>query len=342
MIKYIALLSIVSVSAFADMGTDHFVVPDNAPYEVNCLQYVSLVSRQGGAVDPYTHNEDASKLRAPSMLSGYSYADTAKGILGNHLHMHFGVMGLPTDTPDTLQARPCSSNGGGTANRSTYWIPALGNIVTGQVYDTFGQNMLTYYTSNKVQVDAGLIEDFPVGFMYSSPGMMNTNPNGYFQAAKHIDYFCKHPRNPITTYGISKTALPVCAAGDELHVSIDFPECNDGRLFAADGSHMTWANTGNAGTQPNRCPSSHPHRLPKLTYLFTWVSDGDMANWAFSSDIIEPGNPYRGLSLHGGYITLWNHKIKQMWWENCLVARMDCGVGRIDEYLQLQIPSTIN
>jgi uncharacterized protein DUF1996 len=114
---------------------------------------------------------------------------------------------------------------------------------------------------------------------------------------------------------VKPSALPRCAAGYRLHLSLSFPDCWDGtHLDSADHkSHMAFADYA-AGEQ--RCPASHPVPVPAITFSISWpIGDGQGARLA--SGAVR--------TMHGDVFSAWDPGMLAFHVGRCLKADIDCG-----------------
>ena len=96
---------------------------------------------------------------------------------------------------------------------------------------------------------------------------------------------------------LANSAVPTgCSASEDMSVTINFPQCWDGRnLDSPDHkSHMAFTSSNN-----NRgCPASHPVALPAISInaRFDVTPSSDLTKWRLSSDMYGTDKP-AGLSL---------------------------------------------
>lgn len=113
-----------------------------------------------------------------------------------------------------------------------------------------------------------------------------------------------------------------CAPGLHINATIRFPQCiavqpnGDPVLSSSDFvSHTLLID------DQNPCPSSHPYRVPQITYLVYWPNGTDgsgagVANWRLSSDKSGTG-AVPGGSLHGDWLGGWNQGAAKKWTDGC-------------------------
>ena len=147
-------------------------------------------------------------------------------------------------------------------------------------------------------MDGADIQPFPAGLRMVAGDSMATSP----QDVTRIEWFCF--TGPGFDTGVSQRGnlMPTCAPGQNVAMTIEFPQCWDGVNLDSPNhkSHMAfgvgWPNGG--------CPRSHPVPLPQITELVRWkVPATGMAGWRLSSDMnrSEPA----GQTAHGDWMNGW-------------------------------------
>ena len=119
----------------------------------------------------------------------------------------------------------------------------------------------------------------------------------------------------LATLDNKPSSLPSCPPGSRVHMSLNFPDCWDGRhLDSADHkSHMFYSDWS-AGEM--RCPASHPVPVPAITFSISWpVNDGFGARLA--------SGPVR--TMHGDVFSAWSPGTQAAIVSRCLQADFDCG-----------------
>ena len=213
-----------------------------------------------------------------------------------HAHMFWG--NTTTDhasTGTSLATTGNSSCEGGTNNRSSYWIPA--------VYDQDGQVVLpetvfVYYKSfGGPGFDRTTIQPIPVGLeMLASRRVANASDHHF----------------------------RVGGASDHLELMIQFPECvrvdGAGRpvLSSPDNvAHLSYPGGGG----PTGCPTTHPYRIPGLSYVVRFDLPFP-SDWSLSSD---HGPHPKGHSLHADYLAAWDPPSMAAITDCVVLARRNCG-----------------
>ncbi len=241
-----------------------------------------------------------------------------------HLHMYFGnTLANAHSTAESLRNTGNSTCRGGIANRSAYWIPAVIDTRTGT--PVLPRHVDFYYKSGW-SVQPQNIQVFPAGLRMIAGNAMaasGTTPE-YQNGVYHWDCYDNHnARGP---------SIPNCQAGDQVLLTVVFPQCWDGvNLDSPDHkSHMAyplgnWENNG-------RCPTTHPVPIPVITLNITFpvTEAGQAQHWRLSSDMYSTASP-GGYSAHADWFDGWNQEVKETFIEHCVRARMDCGSHRLGD-----------
>ena len=244
-----------------------------------------------------------------------------------HLHIFFGNTGANANsTPESIRTSGNSTCWGGTANRSSYWAPAVIDTATGAPViadanqsdrDSFLQ---IYYKTGYEGVLPTTVQNFPEGLRMIAGSATSTGPQPGV-----VTFTCEG--------GQSTTAFPTsCAPGRLFVMSIKFPQCWDGRnLDSPDHkSHMAYA----LGWPDKGCPSSHPVPLAQITQNYRYrVPASGMASWRLSSDMYS--GP-AGYSAHADWMNGWDRAVFQRVVDNCYRRGLDCGMNLLGDGWELR------
>jgi hypothetical protein len=227
----------------------------------------------------------------------------------SHLHTFFGNDATDANsTGDSLIGSGNSSCGGGTLNRTGYWVPTLIDIRTGQPLVPSETNF--YYKLGYGGVKAGTVQPFPKGLRMIAGDSHSTVPIPN-DAIWRIGLEC-------VSGGGHQTSIPSCAVGDMLNLAIIFPQCWDGvNLDSPDHkSHMAYP-TGSG------CPSTHPVALPEISlnthYKISEANSGTFLK--LSSDNYSGAGGY---SMHADWFNGWDPATNTAWLTNCINGNLDC------------------
>jgi hypothetical protein len=119
----------------------------------------------------------------------------------------------------------------------------------------------------------------------------------------------------IALLDVKPSSLPSCPNGGRIHLTLNFPDCWDGRrLDSADHKSHMFYSEWSAGEA--RCPASHPVPVPAISFSISWpVGDGRGARLA--------SGPVR--TMHGDVFSAWDPGMLASHVVRCLHAEDDCG-----------------
>ncbi len=223
-----------------------------------------------------------------------------------HLHAYFGN----TDVDYRSNAQSIASTGnstcrGGLINRSAYWVPAVIDTRDGR---PVAPSVLSVYYKSGWHHPPEEIRPHPSGLRMIAGDARSTSRQG------NVWYSCGES-------GRSQSSIPAnCPRGEDVIMSISFPQCWDGvNLDSPDHkSHMAYP--GDRG-----CPRSHPVPLPHITFnvLIPVRSGDDTSHWRLSSDMYGPDQP-GGYSGHADWFDGWVPEFRDEWTDNCTRAHVSC------------------
>ncbi|MEM8924211.1 MAG: DUF1996 domain-containing protein [Actinomycetota bacterium] len=273
---------------------------------------LSLDALTDGGVRADNGSSPEGQFRIACEYSHFAYDDPIvfPGQPGrSHLHMFFGNTAVHAGTTDASLV----NTGGGTCNgfelnRSGYWTPALldggGNIVV-------PDSIIVYYKSKRPDIT----QRMPQGLK-----MVSGNVSGAgFSAGQRLHWSCGGSGS---AYNLTNV-IPDCG-GDTINATIQFPNCWDGRnLDSPDhATHMAWA------AERQDCPSSHPVRLPQITFLLYFPGASSVDGWHLSSDMERGESTAPGASLHADWWGGWNDEAMDLWIEGCVQRARNCSFGQ--------------
>jgi len=255
---------------------------------------------------------DIGSFREPCAFSHMSFDDPIvyPGQLGKaHLHSFFGNTGSGANTTAANLATSGNSTcAGGTANRTSYWVPAMIDTRTGTPIKP--SNSIFYYKTGANGVSPASVQALPQGLR-----MVSGNPNNFLPEGP-ARYGCVGLGNDYW----AGSSIPVCAAGQDLIMEVAFPQCWDGvNLDSPDHiSHM-------ANPSKGLCPASHPVAVPVISFEihYTVTATDAPGKWRLSSDSYDSNLP-GGLSGHGDWFNGWDPAIMSTFIKNCDQKSMDC------------------
>lgn len=224
----------------------------------------------------------------------------------SHLHTFFGNTGVNADsTADSIRTSGNSSCRAGIANRTGYWVPAL---IDGSGHPLKPKALEVYYKSGYNGIKPAAIKPFPSGLRMIAGDAKSSAPQSraYWGCAGN---YIGHPGS-----------IPNCNAGDAVQMSIEFPQCWDGKnLDSSDHkSHMSYPQNG-------ACPATHPVPIPAITFnvLYPLPSNGDTSKWRLASDMYDASLP-GGMSAHADWFDGWDPAVVKAFVEHCINPAVDC------------------
>jgi hypothetical protein len=225
-----------------------------------------------------------------------------------HMHTYFGNTGSNAhSTYDSLRTNGGGSCVGGTANRSSYWVPSVMNSGGQPVVPL---RSFQYYKSGYRGVEPGDVNRIPNGLRM----IAGTSSSKAAQSDEIVDWYC-------SSGGTGPAgAIPSCPAGSTLILAVTFPQCWDGvNLDSADHkSHMAYPTYGVG------CPATHPVGLPVLTLHAEWqVPATGTSGWRLSSDNY-PATSAGGYSAHADFFEAWDPAIRNTFTDICVTGGIDC------------------
>ncbi len=223
----------------------------------------------------------------------------------SHLHAFFGNTAVNAySTSQSIAQTGSSSCHGGTVNRTGYWVPAVIDTRTGASVRPTAS--MFYYKPGYDGVPAATIQPLPAGLR-----MIAGDPANSARPSNRVRFSCHQNSNWVGS------SLVNCPAGDDLVLSIEFPQCWDGvNLDSPDHkSHMSYAHNG--------CPASHPVALPLITFnIHVPVTEpNQVTHWRLSSD--NYSGP-AGYSMHGDWWNGWKPSVMDTWIQHCIHEGLDC------------------
>ncbi len=236
----------------------------------------------------------------------------------SHFHMFFGNTETNASTTDNVLI----NSGGSTCqgyelNRSAYWVPAL---LDGNGNAVVPYQIIIYYKTKSPQT----VIPMPQGLQMIGGNDLNSS----FETRNELHWSCGDSGNK---YKMTNR-IPDCG-GDVINASVQFPNCWDGVNLSKPApdytSHLTYVNE----SQP--CPSSHPQRLPQISFLIYWRGTDSVNGWHLSSDNLGARGATPGGSLHADWWGAWNDETIELWTYNCLRASRNCSYGQTGTSRQL-------
>ncbi|MDC0435086.1 DUF1996 domain-containing protein, partial [bacterium] len=217
-----------------------------------------------------------------------------------HLHLYWGNTGANAhSTRESLANSGLASCEGGRSNQSAYWAPAIFNAA-GEV--VLPESIFVYYKSfgNEATFDRSTIQAVPNGLqMLANQQVLHSGAYNFRVSAD---------------------------GNNGLDLRINFPMCLQVNqdwnpvLSSADNiSHLAYGYPGDGNA--NECPSSHPYRIPQLTYIIRYADIPFTSEWQLSSD---RSSATRGQSLHADYFASWDEETMNRIVQCNIESRREC------------------
>ncbi len=257
---------------------------------------------------------------------------------GSHLHMFFGnTLTNSNTTAESLLNNGSSSCQGGAANRSAYWMPALLDADNNLLIP----ELITLYYKGYRPWEA---QALPQGVEMLSGAFSGTaTPDRSFVAREWLHWGCNNGSQAINIQNVipGTNGTAPCSSGHTIQATIQFPQC-----FAVDSSgdpilssddhlsHMHLLGRDDGlwyGNQNAPCPSTHPYRVPQISYLVKWKNpnNSSIQGWHLASDYkTEDGDVlFPGGSLHADWFGGWADVAIDSWIEGCFETARNCPLG---------------
>jgi len=252
----------------------------------------------------------------------------------SHHHTFFGNTAISASTTaENIRLTGNATCRGGTINLSGYWVPSMIDTATGTPLAPTA--LIVYYKTGLWQYmpDGSLLQPLPYGLrMVAGDAAMQRSGNvGGF-------YCYNNPSSVVKTApGYDGQTIPTfCAPGDEVRMTVPFPQCWDGVNLDSPNhkSHMAYPEQKWFG-DPYRqwhCPAGFPVVLPAITFIVVYAvpPGADLSKWRLASDSSDPALP-GGYTRHGDWFNGWDPAISNLWAIECLRARRDCGSANLGD-----------
>lgn len=223
-----------------------------------------------------------------------------------HLHAFFGnTLTTASSTASSLATTGSGSCRGGTANRTAYWVPALIDTKDGKPVIPYEGHF--YYKTGYAGIAPASVLAMPKGLRMIAGSATASGPQ------QVVTWGCIDGNS-------SGPAIQNCGVGQQLQLSVTFPQCWNGRdLDAPDHkSHMAYPANG-------KCPTTHPKPLPEISFHVRYKVEELNAplRWRLSSDMYDSKLP-GGYSGHGDWWDGWNEDVKNSFIQGCNNKSLDC------------------
>ena len=259
---------------------------------------------------------DIGAFRVPCDVSHFGFDDPMvfPGKPGmSHLHMFFGNTATNANsTADSILNSGNSTCAGGILDRTAYWVPALiddtGNII-------LPDSAIFYYKTGYLGIKPSDIKAILKGLrMIAGDGSLSSRQGQGNWGC--LEVYLGHFDSIQDVLNDAR-----CVIGNHIQLSIEFPQCWDGKNLDSSNHKSHMANPVNGS-----CPSTHPVAIPVITFnvRFPITQNSKNQNWHLSSDMYDYTKLGGGLSVHGDWWDGWDTNTEKAWIENCDNPSKDC------------------
>jgi uncharacterized protein DUF1996 len=207
-------------------------------------------------------------------------------------HSHDFIGNTTTTAASTLASLTAgSSNCVDSLDKAGYWVPTLYDGTTA----VHPSSVTVYYLDNHKKN----IQPYPAGLEELA---------GNAHAASTAD---EHDVRWGCSTGVpTLPQAPTCAAGEHLHVRIDFPDCWDGKNLTST-NHVSQVAYSTNGV----CPTGYPVPVPMLSLLVKYDTNGG------AGTVLASGPTY---TMHADFFNAWNPAELQRLVTTCINAQVKC------------------
>ncbi|MCZ7376485.1 DUF1996 domain-containing protein [Micromonospora sp. WMMC250] len=235
----------------------------------------------------------------------------APGLPGaSHMHSFVGNKAVDADTVAGDLTKFTATSCKPVQDHSAYWVPTLYDNATGKPVETSGFRV--YYRSLAKNSTGQM--PMPNGLRMISGDAKKKKPTPRGATGQ---FYCAF-YGPGDLDGIARSTngnWPICGGDATLHFMMQFPDCWDGKHLDSP-NHKDHVAYGSG----NGCPSSHPVRIPAITFDIQYPVKGTPAGYYLSSD--KEGKS--ASSMHGDAFVMWDVNTMNKRTKNCVLQRRTC------------------
>ncbi|GID31121.1 DUF1996 domain-containing protein [Paractinoplanes brasiliensis] len=228
----------------------------------------------------------------------------------SHMHSFHGNKGLDAGTTAGDLMKFTASTCKPAQDHSAYWVPTLYDNATGAPVETTGFRV--YYRS--LRRDSSDVMPMPNGLRLIAGDAKKKVPT---PRGAQGQFYCAF-YGPGDLDGVARSTngnWPICGKPATLHFMLQFPDCWDGKHLDSP-SHKDHVAYGDE----KRCPSTHPVRIPAITFDIQYGVKGTRAGYYLSSD--PQGKS--ASSMHGDAFVMWDADAMNKRTKNCVRERRTC------------------
>ncbi|MGW0215071.1 DUF1996 domain-containing protein [Micromonospora chokoriensis] len=297
-----------STAATPKVPTTGWVPVDRAAWKAQADAYQAL------KIDPVPAGVgNLPEFRADCQYSHRLPDDpiVAPGLPGaSHMHSFVGNKAVDADTVAGDLTKFTATSCKPVQDHSAYWVPTLYDNGTGKPVETTGFRV--YYRSLAKNSTGQM--PMPNGLRMISGDAKKKKPTPRGATGQ---FYCAF-YGPGDLDGIARSTngnWPICGGDATLHFMMQFPDCWDGKHLDSP-NHKDHVAYGSG----NGCPSSHPVRIPAITFDIQYPAKGTPAGFYLSSD--KEGKS--ASSMHGDAFVMWDVNTMNKRTKNCVAQRRTC------------------
>jgi len=228
----------------------------------------------------------------------------------SHMHSFVGNKKLDAYTTAGDLMKFTASTCKPAQDHSAYWVPTLYDNATGKPVETTGFRV--YYRS--LRDNSGDVLPMPNGLRMIAGDAKKKEPT---PRGAQGQFYCAF-YGPGDLDGVARSDngnWPICGKGATFHFMMQFPDCWDGKNLDSP-THKAHVAFGSG----RACPSSHPVRIPAITFDIQYGVTGTKAGYYLSSD--KQGKS--ASSMHGDAFVMWDPDFMAKQTKNCIFQRRTC------------------
>ncbi|GAA3233585.1 DUF1996 domain-containing protein [Dactylosporangium siamense] len=233
------------------------------------------------------------------------------GLAGaSHMHSFVGNKAVNAGTGSGDLTKFTATTCKPVQDLSAYWVPTLYENGTNKPVETTGFRV--YYRSLRSNSTGQMPMPNGLRMIAGDAKKQQPTPRG-----AQGQFYCAF-YGPGDLDGVARSTngnWPICGAPATLHFMLQFPDCWDGKHLDSP-NHKDHVAFGSG----NGCPSSHPVRIPAITFDIQYGAKGTQEGYYLSSD--KEGKS--ASSMHGDAFVMWDVTTMNKRTKNCVLQRRTC------------------
>ena len=228
----------------------------------------------------------------------------------SHMHSFVGNKALDAQTTAGDLMKFTATTCKPAQDHSAYWVPTLYDNATGKPVETTGFRV--YYRS--LRPSSKDVLPIPNGLRMITGDAKKKVPT---PRGAQGQFYCAF-YGPGDLDGIARSDngnWPICGGDATLHYMMQFPDCWDGKHLDSPTHKAHVAFGSDRG-----CPSSHPVRIPAITFDIQYGVKGSKQGYYLSSDKVGKS----ASSMHGDAFVVWDVDAMNKRTKDCVVQRRTC------------------